>query len=699
MRITQTLEAKMDSFVRFRNSRTFKAPRWGSIIGAALALNCLTVKLNVSNAQLKVSRENPRYFVSFQDTTRAVFLAGSHTWLNNRDGGRAIDIAHVPIFNWQGYLNFLTAQHHNLVKYWCWENDWNNLLSTVTDFRYAPYSPYERTGPGTAEDGAPKFNLDSLDQRYFDRVSGRMDTLAGRGIYAVVMLFNGWSVAADKGFGGQNVFKGHPFNSANNTQGVGFTDPNGDNTQRLPGQGGSNTILAYQVTYVKKMIDVLNPKNNVLWEISNESNSNSQDWQYAIIDTIKNYELRKPKQHPINMSVEYPGGNNGELFAANAHNQGASPSTDYSSQVDNDTSRVLISDTDHICGECKDGDWVYRSFCNGVGSILYMDPWDGRNYPHIASNYDSSASSWVNARKAMGQVAVLANTLNIIDMRPTPSLSSTGSCLSSNRKWVVYQPGNGSFTVNLSSTTDSLSVGWINITNGTTQAGPKVSGGSSSRSFSPPSSNHHVLFLYSDQLNLAPQPPALLQPQDGATVNADSIRFTWSRRNPSILNYQWELSGDTAFSNPVVDSTLTDTTKLLTQQTVPGHYWWRVRARSWLGWGPKSQARSIIVVTTGLRNQNGTPSEVKIFQNYPNPFNPTTTISYTISQQGPVVIEVINVLGQRVRTLVSEVEQPGHHEVLWDGKDGQGNESCSGIYICRLSTNRVTHQTKMLLVR
>jgi hypothetical protein len=464
----------------------------------ALSVSIVLLWCIPSHAELKVCSVNRRYLVQRSDTTRAVFLAGTQTWLTLRDGGRASTIANVPQFNWQGYVNFLTQQGHNYTKFRTWESDWNNNLSSVTDFRYGPYSIYRRTGPGIAEDGFAKFNLDSLDQRYFDRVKTRTDTLAGRAIYVEIQLFDGWAVGPRGANGLQNPFQGHPFNINNNVQGIGFQDAKGDSTQVLQSQGGRNTILAYQVAYVKKMVDELNDRDNVLWEICNEANYNSQDWQYAIIDTIRNYELRKPKQHPVVMSTEYPGGNNGETLSPSRRNHGSANMTDYSAVVKNDTAKVILTDSDHIYGECLDGPWVYKSFCNGVGGIAYMDPWDGKDYPHMASNYDSSASSWVGARKAMGHVQVLANALNVIDMRPTPNLSSTGYCLSGNKKWIVYQPGSGNFTVNLSFTTDSLNVRWINISNGTIQTALKIIGGSSNRSFTPPSGNHDLLYLYAD---------------------------------------------------------------------------------------------------------------------------------------------------------------------------------------------------------
>lgn len=551
-------------------------------------LMLLVLCLGRGYAELRVSRVNPRYFVQISDTTRAVFLAGSHTWLNNRDGGEAPDIAHVPVFNWQGFLNFLSDQHHNFVKYWCWEADWNNALSSVTDFRYGPYSPYIRNGATNAEDGAPKFNLNSFNQSYFDRVKARIDTLGGRGVYADVMLFNGWAV--ENKASGQNPFRGHPYNSSNNVQGVGFTDANGANTQRLPGQGGSSTILAYQVAYVKKMIDELNFRDNIMWEICNEPNSNAQGWQYAIIDTIRNYERTKPKQHPILMSIEWPGGDPAEELDPTKHNTAASTSADYSSQVDDDTVKVIISDTDHICGECNDGTWAYKSFCNGVGSLLYMDPWDGRDYPHMASNYDSAGFSWVSARKALGQIQQLANYLNVIDMRPTPALASTGYCLSGNSKWIVYRPGSGSFTVNLSSTTDSLNVRWLNINDGSVQTGTKIVGGQTGRLFTPPSGNHDILYLFADiQPPSVPAAPLLALPPNGTVGVVTAPTLTWSGSAGATV-YRLQVATDPGFGSTVLDdSTITGTLRQVPGLTTSTLYYWHVSAANTAGSGPWSQ--------------------------------------------------------------------------------------------------------------
>jgi hypothetical protein len=514
------------------------------------------------------------------------------------------------------------------------------------------------------------------------------------------MLFDGWAVTADKGFGfSGRPFKGHPFNSANNTQGIGFTDANGDNTQRLPSGGGSATILAYQVAYVKKLIDELNSRNNVLWEICNEANSTSEGWQRAIIDTIKSYELRKPKQHPINYSVEYPGGNNAELFALSSHNQSASPTTDYSAGVNNDTSRIIITDSDHICGECEDGTWVYKSFCNGVGAILYMDPWNGKDYPHMVSNYDSAASNWVSARKAMGQVVAIAKMANLIDMRPSPALASTGHCLSGSSKWIAYQPGTGAFTLNLSGASGSLRTKWLNTATGTMTDGTTVQGGST-QGFTPPFSGSAILFVYSDA---------------AVPVQLTSFTGKWTREGMVCL--KWRTASETnTFGFDVQRSldrqTYTDIPGTFVKgqgTTVAPHDYavidstpfrgssYRLKQTDLDGAVKFSETIRLNVAEDSVDSR--TPLTLEILQNYPNPFNPSTTITYALPRAAHIRLVIVDAAGRRVATLIDESQTAGRHSVVWKGMNNRGIHVASGVYICVLSAGQDVRTSKLLIVR
>jgi len=86
-------------------------------------------------------------------------------------------------------------------------------------------------------------------------------------------------------------------------------------------------------------------------------------------------------------------------------------------------------------------------------------------------------------------------------------------------------------------------------------------------------------------------------------------------------------------------------------------------------------------------------------QNYPNPFNVSTTIEYSLSGGGNVRLCLHNALGQRVRILVDQFQESGHHSVIWDGTDDQGITVSSGIYFYQLQTDHFYTRKKMVLLK
>jgi hypothetical protein len=93
------------------------------------------------------------------------------------------------------------------------------------------------------------------------------------------------------------------------------------------------------------------------------------------------------------------------------------------------------------------------------------------------------------------------------------------------------------------------------------------------------------------------------------------------------------------------------------------------------------------------------PTSYNLAQNYPNPFNPQTTISFALPEAGAVKLEVYNVLGQKVSTLVDHYLPAGHHEVVFSGDDGHGHELSSGVYFYRLHAGTFESSRKMLLLK
>ena len=86
-------------------------------------------------------------------------------------------------------------------------------------------------------------------------------------------------------------------------------------------------------------------------------------------------------------------------------------------------------------------------------------------------------------------------------------------------------------------------------------------------------------------------------------------------------------------------------------------------------------------------------------QNYPNPFNPSTTIAYTVQLRSHVTIDVYNILGQIVQTLVDETKNAGSYLIDWDGLSDDGAEASSGIYLYRIRAGEFSTTKKMLLLR
>jgi photosystem II stability/assembly factor-like uncharacterized protein len=93
------------------------------------------------------------------------------------------------------------------------------------------------------------------------------------------------------------------------------------------------------------------------------------------------------------------------------------------------------------------------------------------------------------------------------------------------------------------------------------------------------------------------------------------------------------------------------------------------------------------------------PGSYTLAQNYPNPFNPGTIIEYSLPTRAVVTIEIFNVIGQKVRTLIDEPKSPGFYLVEWNGKDDMGSSLSTGVYFYRFKTGEVALTKKMLLLK
>ncbi len=85
--------------------------------------------------------------------------------------------------------------------------------------------------------------------------------------------------------------------------------------------------------------------------------------------------------------------------------------------------------------------------------------------------------------------------------------------------------------------------------------------------------------------------------------------------------------------------------------------------------------------------------------NYPNPFNPSTTISYSVKEALPVTIEIYNVKGQLVKTLINEQKAAGTHTVVWNGTDNSNRPVSSGVYYYKMNAGKYSSTKKMIMMK
>ncbi|MEK6706273.1 MAG: putative collagen-binding domain-containing protein [Bdellovibrionota bacterium] len=449
-------------------------------------------KAKIETAQatgpLRVDPGNPRYFTD--GSGKAVYLAGSHTWVNFIDYGITDP---PPPFDYTAFLEFLVRHNHNFFRLWAWELPKSTSGNSKEIWFRVPF-PWVRPGPGMATDGKPKFDLSRFNESYFERLRNKVITARDRGIYVAVMLFDGYGPQFNR-----SEKDGFPFDEANNINGVSC---GGTESQSLT----NSAVTTIQEAYIRKAIDTINDLDNVLYEIANEAGSYSTQWQYHIIDYIKAYEATKPAQHPVGMTFQYSGGNDETLFLSNADwisPSGADgygyPHTDPPSA---DGRKVIINDTDHSfyytglqeAGAMGQRAWVWKNFLRG-NNVAFMDPylveWPGRNKPN-GSNVDPY---WEILRLNMGYTRIYAEKMNLSAVKPYNELVSTRYCLANpGKEYLVYLPDGDQVTLDLSASSSVFLVEWMDPVQGKIIPDKDVTGGDK-RIFKTPFQNDAVLYL------------------------------------------------------------------------------------------------------------------------------------------------------------------------------------------------------------
>lgn len=457
------------------------------LVGSSLAAEQSPAKIA---GPLRVHPTNPRYFTD--NTGRAIYLTGSHTWNSLVD----MECSDPPQpFDFNAYLDFLARHGHNFIRLWTWDSTlWytqtNAKLGKKCVHHVGPL-PWLRSGPGNALDGLPKFDLARFDTAYFDRLHSRVAAAAQRGIYVSVMLFEGWGLMhgnrrkpAPPGW----AWRSHPFHAANNINGI-DADADHDGITGEVHRLGNRAVNDLQAAYLRKVVDTLNDFDYVLYEVINEGGD--RDWDWWVVNTVRDYERTRPKQHPIGIT-----GHGAEklqsMLASRADWISPGRNDGYGEDPPAwDGRKVSLLDTDHIWGVGGNPGWVWKSFLRGHNT-LFMDPYDGLV---LGTPNDPR---WEPVRRAMGQARRLAERINLAAASPQDRLASTGYCLAHPAKldaeYLVYAPSGGSVTVDLTATPGKLAVEWFRPAKDASVVAGEVEGGGLRR-FEPPFPGDAVLYL------------------------------------------------------------------------------------------------------------------------------------------------------------------------------------------------------------
>ncbi|MDO9577418.1 MAG: C25 family cysteine peptidase, partial [Candidatus Cloacimonadales bacterium] len=109
---------------------------------------------------------------------------------------------------------------------------------------------------------------------------------------------------------------------------------------------------------------------------------------------------------------------------------------------------------------------------------------------------------------------------------------------------------------------------------------------------------------------------------------------------------------------------------------------------------------TLVVTGTGTGNDL-IPMQTELYGNYPNPFNPTTSISYGLNTDSRVVLNIFNMKGQKVVTLVNEIQDAGYHQIHWSGTDENDKQVTSGVYFYEMDVLETDYTSvkKMILLK
>jgi len=228
----------------------------------------------------------------------------------------------------------------------------------------------------------------------------------------------------------------------------------------------------------------------------------------------------------------------------------------------------------------------------------------------------------------------------------------------------------------------------------------------------------HTVFTASAS-NVAPYPTTLITPSDGTELTIDGSNsdgttsiFWMSANDPDGTPIEYILEFAVTNLNDTLDTVVTSTNFNLSHQdmldvmTESGvthlDIMWNVYTFDGFDGTGSTNGPWSLTIDGGwaLSLDNNTLPEVfALHNNYPNPFNPITNIRYDVPELSDVKIDIYNIAGKKIKTLVSSEHQPGRYKIQWNATNEQGAPVATGMYIYKIRANDFVSVKKLLLMK
>jgi len=183
----------------------------------------------------------------------------------------------------------------------------------------------------------------------------------------------------------------------------------------------------------------------------------------------------------------------------------------------------------------------------------------------------------------------------------------------------------------------------------------------------------------------------------GCTVKENNVILQWKVQSQETLaGFTVERSSDGLTYQsigyvPAATSPMETTPyRFMDRNLSIGYFYYRLKV---------IDSEGTITYTQPIGIQISPPSAFRLLQNYPNPFNAVTRIGYHLPKESQVTILILNLLGQKIKTLVDAKIPAGYYSVTWDGSDDRGHKASSGIYLVRMEAGSFVDSKKLTLIK